>query len=112
MEILEFKDLRIGFTTQFASQWNDKGSGGKRDRAYWRPVAVGNLNGYHPLGDYGVGNYNDVNGQAAVAVVSDINGVSGYTLRPPLDYELVWTDKGLGRTVMARCGGLFHHPVM
>jgi len=96
MEILEFKDLRIGFTTQFALQWNDKGSGGKRDGAYWRPVAIGNLNGYHPLGDYGVGNYNDVNGQAAVAVVSDVNGPSGNALRPPLDYELVWTDKGSG----------------
>lgn len=96
MEILEFKDLRIAFTTQFALKWNDKGSGGKYDGAYWRPVAVGALNGYYPLGDYGVSNYNDVNGQAAVAVVSDINGPNGSALRPPLDYELVWNDKGSG----------------
>lgn len=96
METFQFKDLRITFTTQFALQWSDKGSGGKHDGAFWRPVAAGNLNGFYPLGDYGAGNYNDVNGQAAVAVVSDINGASGDALRPPLDYELVWTDTGSG----------------
>lgn len=96
MEILEFKDLRIAFTTQFNLQWNDAGSGGSHDGAFWRPQKADGLDGFYPLGDYAVGNYNDATGQTAVALVSDMNGSAGTALRAPTDYDLVWNDSGSG----------------
>lgn len=94
MDSIIYKDLKINFTNEFSQVWDDKGSRGDSDGAYWRPIAT--LSGYHPLGDYGCNHYNGVNGQVAVAIVSDINGPSGTALRPPMDYQLVWTDKGSG----------------
>jgi hypothetical protein len=85
-----YNDLEIGFASKFQLQWNDQGSGGDRDAAFYRPLP---LSGYYPVGDLLVTNYNNPDDNQVVVVVRDI---SGKALQPPTDFELIWVDRGSG----------------
>ncbi|MFS9669579.1 Vps62-related protein, partial [Klebsiella pneumoniae] len=63
----------------------------------WRPSSASNaLISFFPLGDVAVDHYRNINNRKVVAVVSDVNNIDGTALRAPLDYQLVWHDKGSG----------------
>jgi hypothetical protein len=96
METFKYKDLEIGFTSNFALMWDDKGSGGKYNGSYWRPIIPEEMPGFYALGDLGQAGYADIRGKAAIAIVKDVNGESGTALRPPLKFEEIWKDKGSG----------------
>jgi hypothetical protein len=93
VEPLRYNDLEINFTTSFAWKWDDRGSGGRNDGAYWHPQTA---DGYYPVGDLGQAGYGDPNGHRAIAVVRDTAGASGTALRPPTGFERIWTDRGSG----------------
>jgi hypothetical protein len=96
MTTFVYEDLAIGFTTSFRLMWNDQGSGGIHDGAFWRPIASEDMAGFYPLGDLGIKGYSDVNGKSAIAMVKDAKGSSGTALRPPTKFEQIWNDKGSG----------------
>lgn len=92
--ILEAKDLRISFTVNYTFIWSDRGSGARKNGAFWRPL----LKDYYSLGDHCVGHYGAVNEIAPM--VYDVNGSLGSALRKPTNYTQVWTDKGSGADLM------------
>ncbi|NEO53809.1 MAG: Vps62-related protein [Okeania sp. SIO3B5] len=99
MNELDCGDLSIKFVDKFELAWWDKGSGGKYDGAYYKPIVP---QGYYALGYYGQSNYNSPAG--AVVVVKDLK--SGALARPK-GYELIWKDKGSG----ADMDGAFWRPI-
>lgn len=97
MNPLQFNDLLISFTSEFLPLWNDKGSGAHKPVGLWRPSTTSDaLSSFFSLGDIAADHYRNINQSRIVAVVSDANKAEGTALRPPLDYELVWHDKGTG----------------
>lgn len=97
MNPLQFNDLLINFTAEFLPLWNDKGSGAHKAVGLWRPSTTSDaLSQFFSLGDIAVGHYRNINHSKIVAVVSDVNKVDGTALRPPVDYQLMWHDRGTG----------------
>ena len=94
-----FGKLHLTFTDQFNLRWNDKGSGANKDGAYWHPVPPKNFNS---LGSVGVSNYNDINSENAAMCVKAIDGSSD-AIANPIDYVLIWTDKGSGADKDGSC---------
>jgi hypothetical protein len=103
----QYKDLVIGFTTNFECRWHDMGSGGKYNGAFWHPIIPPDMADFHPIGTLGWPGYGDINGMAVIAVVKDANGDKGDALRKPTKYELVWNDKGSG----AKYNGSMWRPI-
>ena len=84
--------LLIRYVDQFTWLWDDSGSGGDHDGAYWKPVAP---DGYHALGSLGVsGSYADPSGTKAVVVVRAVG--ESDALAAPVDYQHFWSDSGSG----------------
>ncbi|XP_032835356.1 uncharacterized protein LOC116957357 [Petromyzon marinus] len=70
-------------TDRVTEMWNDKGSGGKYDVSIWR------AQGCCSLGDIAMPNYGQPKG---ILLRETIPG----TLRKPLSFERIWTDRGSG----------------
>ncbi len=97
MTTFAYKDLLIDFTSSFQLMWDDQGSRGERDGAFWRPLTNDpRLQNFYPVGDLARNNRNEVNGATAIAVVKDAKGDTGTALRQPLRFEQVWKDSGSG----------------
>lgn len=94
--------LLIRWTDQFTPTWNDSGSGGDHDGAYYMPIAA---EGYYPLGSYGQGNYSNPNSLSAAIIVKALNDSTA--LAAPIDYTHIWSDSGSG----ADADGSFWLPV-
>jgi hypothetical protein len=96
--------LDIRYAKGFKRVWWDKGSGGKYDGAYYRPLAP---SGYHILGHYGQGNYYYPYGR--VIVVKAIARLPGSrtALKRPKDYWNIWGDQGS----WAKENGAFWQPI-
>ncbi|WP_164985824.1 Vps62-related protein [Bosea sp. Tri-44] len=87
-----FGDLTLVFVDQFSLRWNDGGSGGDHDGAFWHPNAP---SGFRPLGCIGVNNYDDPAGrQWALCVKATVEGSDA--VRSPTGYNRIWTDQGSG----------------
>lgn len=86
--------------------WNDRGSGGKCDGAFYRPGVPAD---YCVLGYYGQSNYDSSRGK--LLVIKPILENLLTTILPPviapLDYRCIWADKGSG----AKMDGAFWEPV-
>lgn len=90
----QFGELVLAFTSSFDFRWNDKGSGGKYDGAYWQPKPPA---GFFALGGIGVSNYDDVNGKvAALCVRATDAGSQRPPLAKPTSFTRIWKDKGSG----------------
>lgn len=97
----EFGELIITFTTKFELQWQDKGSGAKRDGAFYRPIPPP---GFYPLGSIAVANYASPDGNQAAICVREASGAhSRPPLARPLRCDLMWTDKGSGSNMDGSC---------
>ncbi|MDY0896758.1 Vps62-related protein [Pseudomonas fluorescens] len=100
MDSICYSNLLINFTSEFTPLWNDKGAGSTKPVSFWRPVASSDfLNGFYPLGDLAVGNYDNINRKRIVAVASEAPLIPGAprlekALSAPVEYELVWNDSG------------------
>jgi hypothetical protein len=103
----QYKDLVIGFTTNFDCRWHDAGSGGKYNGAFWHPIIPPDMADFHPIGTLGWSGYGDINGIAVIAVVKDANGPAGDALCVPKRFDPVWTDKGSG----AKYNGSMWRPI-
>ncbi|MFC5799058.1 Vps62-related protein [Streptomyces formicae] len=81
--------LSIRPTSAFTEIYDDSGTGADDDVSIWRPD-VSQTPGYYPLGDVAM----DAHGTppANSFVVSGPDGA----LAPPVDYWLIWTDRGSG----------------
>lgn len=99
MKEMIFGKLHLAFTDRFELRWNDKGSGADKDGAYWHPIPPDNFNS---LGSVGVSNYNDINGENAAMCVRAIDGSSD-AIANPVDYDLIWADKGSGADKDGSC---------
>ena len=80
--------LDVAYTTEFALIWNDVGSGGSYNGAYYRPIPP---TGYYALGHYGQIGYGPPEGIALV-VKELIPGA----LAKPAGLKMVWHDAGSG----------------
>lgn len=89
---VQFGDLILTFTSAFTLRWNDKGSGGDHDGAFWQPKPP---SGFYALGSLGVKGYDDQNGKNWALCVAEAKPGSG-ALAAPKDFQLIWTDKGSG----------------
>lgn len=95
MNALQYKDLLINFTTEFAPIWNDKGTRSQQAVTFWRPSTSSDaLSNFISLGDVAIGDYHNINHRKIVAVVSEADNVNGTALRTPDDFELVWRHSG------------------
>jgi hypothetical protein len=95
----QFGELVLAFTTSFDLRWNDKGSGGKYDGAFWQPKPPTN---FHALGGIGVVGYDDVNGKVAALCVRAADG-SSQPLAKPTGYVRIWKDSGSGADKDGSC---------
>ena len=88
--------LLIRYVNTYSYQWDDRGTGGKNDVAFWHPVTDVE-NDWHPLGSLVVTIYDDVNavGYFPMIVVKDSKNTG--LLAAPTNYELVWNDSGSGK---------------
>lgn len=88
----QFGPVVLQFTSSYDLRWNDKGSGGSYDGAFWHPIAP---QGFHALGSVGTNNYNNINGQMASMCIKEFESGNG-ALAKPTKYDLIWKDKGSG----------------
>lgn len=73
-------------------EWWDKGSGGAEDGSFWAAMVP---NGYYALGSMGTKGYrNSVTGGVHFIVVRA--GSDHDAVRHPVDYDLIWKDRGSG----------------
>ncbi|WP_085581824.1 MULTISPECIES: Vps62-related protein [unclassified Pseudomonas] len=99
MQPLRFDNLLINFATEFYRVWDTRGSRAK-PAAFWRPAPAPDLlPGYFPLGDVVATDFDNINGKRVVAVVCEANAhtkdpAQANALSQPVDYELIWNDKG------------------
>ncbi len=94
-----FGELTLAFTDQFSLRWNDKGSGGDHDGAFWHPTAPG---GFRPLGSIGVNNYdNPDRNQWALCVKPTVEG--SRAVRSPTSYNRIWKDEDSGADMYGAC---------
>ena len=82
------KGIAVQLCHDFELVWNDKGSGGKHDGAFYRPKPPA---GYYAVGHYGQGNY----GPPSDGVIV-VKGMEPGTTSRPTGYTEVWTDRGSG----------------
>lgn len=94
-----FGPLLLAFTDQFDLRWNDRGSGGYNDGAFWHPKPPA---GFYPVGGIGVSNYDDQNGRNWALCVAEAELGSG-ALAAPTRYDQVWNDKGSGADLDGSC---------
>lgn len=94
-----YKDLEIGFASQFRWRWDDRGSGADRDGSFFKAENL--PEGFYRLGDLAVEGYprdnngDDVGGvnNCVVAIVKDL---SGSALAVPERLEQTYGDWGSG----------------
>jgi hypothetical protein len=94
--VLDVGDLLIRYVDRFAWRWDDSGSGGDDDGAFWHPVVP---EGWHALGSLGIRGYGDANAATPgywMLVVKE-DGASGALARP-LDYRREYDDDESGAT--------------
>jgi hypothetical protein len=88
-----FGDLLVGgLTSAFAFRWNDKGTGSKRDGAFWHPTGTfssGGNNVMRPLGSVLVTGYGGINNNYAALPVGPLPGYSvrNSPVTPPWTYK-------------------------
>ncbi|KAF4611360.1 hypothetical protein G7Y89_g15653 [Cudoniella acicularis] len=91
----------VTLTTAYELRWNDQGSGGNRDGAFWHAHSQGDL---RPLGTVALQGYDDPNNKRATLLI----GPNGQTsVASPVSYERVYTDEGTG----AKRDGAIWRPV-
>jgi hypothetical protein len=83
--------LVLGNTSSYSWIYNDTGSGASMDVTIWRPTPA---TGVFIVGDYAQGNYGDPS--APTMTVTSVNDPDNTLLQPPVDYRLIWNDKGSG----------------
>lgn len=83
--------LVVRYCSKFVAMCNDRGSGADRDGSFWAPLCAP---GFHALGYYARRGYDDPTDKAVVLTAKA--GTDPNALRPPIDYQLVWTDAGSG----------------
>jgi len=113
---IRYKDLVIGFTTDFKRLWDDKGSGAVIDGSFWEPLipesdvdgdGVNDWDGFYLVGDLAIRGHgkpgDGATSPAAMALVRDVNGDSDCAdldpnpnkrpaLCPPVGYTKMWRD--------------------
>ena len=83
--------LDVSYATSFTRVWDDSGSGGVYDGAFYRPIPASAE--YVALGHYGQGDYGPPVGVFLLARERTTGA-----LAPPVGYELIWIDAGSGAT--------------
>ena len=89
---MRFGGLILTFVDKFNLAWNDQGSGGDNDGAFWNPVPPA---GFYMLGSLGVGHYGDVNGQNWALCVKAADDDPD-AIRKPERFDWMWGDQGSG----------------
>lgn len=89
---VQFGPIVLAFTDRFDFRWNDKGSGGSHDGAFWQPKPP---SGFYALGGLGAQGYDDQNGRNWALCVKESVAGNG-ALAPPKDYQRIWIDNGSG----------------
>ncbi|MEV6584075.1 Vps62-related protein [Streptomyces sp. NPDC051582] len=113
---MAFGELFVTHTDQFTWHWDDEGTGGRETISCWHPNAP---IGYKPLGTLAIPAWHASNlpgsgkklDEHVVAVCvkqhPDVPSAKGKpALADPVDYELVWDDKGSG----SKYAGSFWRP--
>jgi len=95
--MLDTGELLITFVDQFNFIWNDQGSGGAHDGAFYYPVLP---EGYHALGSLGKPGYSNPNGNYAMMVVKAKEGSDA--LAEPTGYQQIWALNLIGGNGPAR----------
>ncbi|MGD8806732.1 MAG: Vps62-related protein, partial [Chloroflexota bacterium] len=91
--------LEVAYATEYELVWNDMGSGGTFDGAFYKPMVP---DGFYALGHYGTGHY-----ETPTARMIVVRPLEEDALQPPIDYVEVWQDEDSG----ADMNGSFWQPV-
>mmetsp|Transcript_26338 Transcript_26338/g.62661 ORF Transcript_26338/g.62661 Transcript_26338/m.62661 type:complete len:482 (-) Transcript_26338:144-1589(-) len=92
-EPMPFGDILLFYTDQFELLYNNQGSGANMDGAFYRPLCAP---GYLPLGDIGLSDYNNPNGDTVAPCVASIKDPSSPPLANPTTYTSIYSDQGTG----------------
>jgi hypothetical protein len=89
-----YAPLEFQWTREFERIWDDKGSGAKRDIAFFRPIVP---SGFKILGHFAYGSYGNPDQKRKIMVVRESNkNGSSNLLANPIRYERIWYDRGSG----------------
>lgn len=99
-EPVTFGSLKLIFTDLFDYRWNDSGSGGNYDGAFYKPQAPDG--GFRSLGSLGVNGYEHPNHRywALCVAATDEDPTA---VRAPTGYEWIWDDSGSGASDDGSC---------
>lgn len=92
--------LQVQRVCNYQNAYEDKGSGGKIDGAFYLPLAAP---GFFIIGGYAQGNYDAP--ADCVSAVKPVNAASAALLQAPRNWERRWTDKGSGAS---KDGSIWH----
>lgn len=95
--------LEVRRICQYKLAYEDKGSGGDQDVTFYNPVVPPD---FYMIGAFAQGNYWNP-ADCVITVKPDNNPQSNQLLKPPANWQLVWTDKNSG----ARMNGSIWRPV-
>jgi hypothetical protein len=90
---IQIGDLIVDFTTSFDWTWNDSGSGAHDDASTWRPKPMAGQDGFFPVGDVMLPNYDNPNGSHVAILVKDAGSADRPALMPPTGFAYVWSSQ-------------------
>lgn len=84
--------LEVSRICRYKQAYTDKGSGGDQDVTFYDPVVPPD---FYVIGGFAQGNYWEP-ADCIIAVKPDKNPQSRQLLRPPVNWQLIWTDRKSG----------------
>jgi len=90
-KVLGADELIIEYVDDFEYRWCSLGAGDTWSTSFYHPVTT---NGFHALGSFSFRELSNPNGRKSVVVVKAKDGSDA--LKPPLDYDSIWSTQGSG----------------
>ncbi|MDH5684013.1 MAG: Vps62-related protein [candidate division WOR-3 bacterium] len=90
-KVLGADELIIQYVDQFEYRWCSLGPGDTWGTSFYHPVTT---DGFHALGSFSFRELSNPTGKKAVVVVKAKDGSDA--LKPPVDYDSVWSNQGSG----------------
>lgn len=107
-ESARYGAIDLAVTSRFGWVWDDRGSGANRDGAFFVPQMniFDWLAGWRILAQVGRPGYASIDNQTTALIARGANA-SDQMLKAPVDFQLIWKDKGSG----AKADGSVWRPV-
>ncbi|MFG3280739.1 Vps62-related protein [Streptomyces sp. NPDC048111] len=101
---LRYGAIELGVTSRFNWIWDDRGSKGKRDGAFYTPArsVLESLLGWRVLAHIGRPDHEHLDRQRTAILAREVDAAN-QMLKSPTDFERIWEDRASGAKAYGSC---------